>query len=735
MTSGAKGIGPTRIELASSELEGGNYIAWVDPQQVLACVAQVDSRETFSRFLEPRLSELDRPLEEIEREAAGQLPPRVHRILDRLRQSHSRLYRENRGTQDPPRTVRPVLVTLEEGTVYFVKATRCWVFRVRDGVSELVRSGEDPAETTLDGGLGQSARLHLAVSSVEVKANDVVVLLAADADTGPDRRAVAQIFEGSQDLKRACDGLVNLFGLTSTGVGAVAMRFVPVGTHEHGGLNGASMLEDLGRELARDLEASTLETPRADAGRFPRASIPALSEGLDEFVLPGFLEEVSKPFVPTTRPAEGPDAVAVPEPVQSASAAGGTAEAGSEAAEVCHASVTKEEAEGDHGTRPSSRPATKMTWTQARAMRPWLVAFGVVLAMLIAVVGVPRGVRLMRGGAGLARGGVLRIEPDPAARAIFVDGVDQQTGSPAILEGIDSGSHQVRLDLGAFGSIETKVRVGTGETVDLRPRATGGIEIAVIEARPGAAVWISGGERSSLPCKIESLPVGWHEVFYEDDRIPLWQRQVLVLAGETTRLRINNAFSTDRALLRVESWAYRLGEGLHASEGDTVFVDRRFYGTTPLEREIAPGLHGVSVARKGGLVWTEVLNLTAGSSRMVAPRFGLEPWPRIEHQDPGRILLRGPVLLTATFISPEGTGPCNPRLHLPSLDATVRDLPLSPVDPDQGVFVGIVDPRWIPLNEPVDYYFTVQTADGQTLSSELYRLTAVSEISSAVTRF
>jgi hypothetical protein len=118
----------------------------------------------------------------------------------------------------------------------------------------------------------------------------------------------------------------------------------------------------------------------------------------------------------------------------------------------------------------------------------------------------------------------------------------------------------------------------------------------------------------------------------------------------------------------------------------------------------------------------------------VAPRFGLEPWPQIEHQEPGRVLLRGPVLLTATFAIPDGELPRNPRLHLPDLDATVRDIPLSPVDPEKGVYVGIVQPRWIPLNEAIEYYFTVQTSDGQTLSSELYRLTAVSEISLAFPR-
>ena len=137
MASGAKDHGPVRIELASSELGGGSTLAWVDPQQVLACVAQVDSRETFSRFLEPRLAGIDTPLAEDATEGRNGLPLRVQCLLERLRQTHSRLYRENRARGASARFIRPVLASLEGGSVYFVKGSPCWVYRVRGGASEL----------------------------------------------------------------------------------------------------------------------------------------------------------------------------------------------------------------------------------------------------------------------------------------------------------------------------------------------------------------------------------------------------------------------------------------------------------------------------------------------------------------------------------------------------------------------------------------------------------------------
>ena len=44
-------------------------------------------------------------------------------------------------------------------------------------------------------------------------------------------------------------------------------------------------------------------------------------------------------------------------------------------------------------------------------------------------------------------------------------------------------------------------------------------------------------------------------------------------------------------------------------------------------------------------------------------------------------------------------------------------------------YIGLVDPRWIPREVPISYYFTVQTASGETMTSDLYQLTVVRDIS------
>lgn len=709
---------PMRIEMATSEIEGAATVAWADPGQVLACVSWALPGDTFERFIEPRLAGIDRGAGEMEGEPGGSgVPGRVRVALERLRQAHVRLYRDNRTGRHAPREARVVLMMVEDDRVYLIKGIPCWVFVVRDG--QAMPMGGGSVETPERPGLGASEKLSLAVTSLQVEPNDVVVLLAATAGEEPNRSAVAGVFERTQDLKRACDGLVNLFRTGEEGAGAVALRFVPVGSS--GTVGDFTLMEDLERVLRRDLAERTpaqtepeaddlpgdFALPEMELPDFLRDDGPAIESPADEHTpsqatemsAAAIREEPSQPLQPS-EPSQ-------PEPA---------------------AVVTSNDGRDDAGPSlpPIARPLQNI---RATRKWPWFVGIAVVILGIVAVAGVPKGIRMLRGGAVGGAGGVLRIEPTPPARAILIDGVDQGTGSPAILEGVAAGPHRIRLDLGAFGSIEMKVRVREGETTDLAPRALGSLEIAATEARPGAQSWFGDGSRRAVPCRVDSLPVGWHEVFYEDDRLPLWERSVLVRANETSRVRINNAFATDRALLKIESWDFRAGEGLRESAGDTVYVDGRFVGRTPFEAEVAPGLHGVRVRGGQGQVWTEIAELTAGSSRVIAPRFGMGAWPRIRHQEPGTIYLRGPVLLTVRIETPDGEAPRNPRLHLPELNASVRDIPLSPVGDDAGAYVGMIDSRWVPVDRPVTYYFTVQTGSGETLSSELYRFRATTDLS------
>jgi len=290
MRNGDSGfVQPMRIELATSEMEGGEFISWADPEQVVACVVSPRPTHTFSRFIEPHLIELDRISSEEVADGADRLPARMRNLLDRLRSIHARLFRENRSVMREPHSARLTLAMVEENRVFFVKGTPCWIYLIRDGVAALAcTDSERQQDTSTDRGLGCSDKLNLAVSSVEVKANDVVVLLVADGGGCPDRRAVAQVFAQTQDLKRACDGLVNLLGLQSAGAGVVAVRFVPVGSGIEREIRGAGVIEDLERELIQQLAADSKTEAREQAPEELEKPFEIVSEA--EVPLPAFLE-------------------------------------------------------------------------------------------------------------------------------------------------------------------------------------------------------------------------------------------------------------------------------------------------------------------------------------------------------------------------------------------------------------------------------------------------------------
>lgn len=757
-------VQPMRIELATSEMEGGEYISWADPEQVVACVVSPRPAHTFSRFIEPHMTELDRIAEEEATDGAERLPARMRNLLDRLRSIHARLFRENKSLMREPHSARLTLAMVEENRVFFIKGTPCWIYLIRDGVASLACEDADRPEVPADQGLGCTDKLNFAVSSIEVQHDDLVVLLVADGGGCPDRRAVAQVFAQTQDLKRACDGLVNLLGLQSSGAGVVAVRFVPVGSGVEREIRGAGVIEDLERELVQQLSGdSDFEAEPHEAGE-PAKQFEAVSA--EEVPLPAFLDEAGTPEVTGSSSEQEPqDDLAADDPAPEPATAelrfpweeGGTKEEISDepleiestAVPTEHAEAIKRREERIETTPPTSaappfdeggphsgppdRPASVLDEfpppKKGGISKAWLISFAVVVFLMVAVIAVPYGVRLWSGKGEKENCGALRINPDPPARAIFIDGVDMATGSPAVFESIEVGAHRVKLDLGAFGTIERQVHVVDGEIIDLQPKATGTLLVTAAIPRTEAVAWVKGLPPREVPCRFDSLPVGWLDIFYEDAQVPLWQREVVIRAGQTYRVRVNNAVSSGRSLLRVESWYYSDGNGLVEAIGDSLFLDGSFAGSTPWEEEVEPGLHGVRICADDDKVWTEVVEMVAGGTRIVAPRFGMDEWPRIIHVEPGTILLGGPVLLSATIEVPGGARPRNSRLHMPAMDASVRDLPLTTVDAAEGIYVGIVNPRSLPVGRPIEYYFTVESASGETICSELYSFTVVSEVS------
>jgi hypothetical protein len=241
--------------------------------------------------------------------------------------------------------------------------------------------------------------------------------------------------------------------------------------------------------------------------------------------------------------------------------------------------------------------------------------------------------------------------------------------------------------------------------------------------------WVeSHDQRKTAPCEFLLRP-GWSRVFYEDEAVALWSQQVFVEEGETTWVRVESPSSKDKAFLHIESFHLEEGEGFVPADGDSVFLDGILLGNTPWEGDIEPGWHSLRVKAAEGWQAIEVFSVSEGQTRYFVPRLGLQALATFHHMSPGRALLAGPILLSVEIHAPEGEFVRDPRLHMIPKNRSQMDVPLAPVDPSRGLYVGAVDPEHVRIGEPVQYYFSCLSQGGTPAVSEMYSLTPVRDLS------
>lgn len=745
--------GPVRIELATSELEGGRYRAWADPGRVLTVLAVSTPEDTFAKTVEPRLRELE--LVDDGREDPDGAPPALHGLLGKLREAHARLWRENRSLMREARAVEVSCALAEEDRVYFVKGAPAWFCLLRNGQAHPV--GGPPTEGKVAGAaLGRSERLELEVTSLAVRPGDTVVVFACESELAPDLRAVENLFQRTPDLKRACDGLVNLLGLQAQGACAVALRFVPVAAGPGG--SRPNPLDDLADAwnpgLGEGAHAASPPVSQPTASLVPSPASPsspplALPSARPLAPLPSPppasppARPLAPPSVSSTAPPLPADATLPPVPN-----AGGPGDEDFPGLDELFATLDKHGVGGGDSARPKpqAEPAENVPALVGVGLHPgdddqprtrmgpkaWVALLSALVLAMVALVALPRSTgrggrpadwmeQAWRGGKGLGGTGVLMVAPEPAARAVLVDGRPVAGATPARVDSVSSGRHRVTLDLGPCGMWEDEYTVRTGELLQVAPRLSGSVAVRASDAAAGGRAWVQGREKVPVPAVFDSLPCGWNRMFYEDDRMPMWDRLVLVKPGKATRLLVPNDDRSGQGAVRVEAMRMQGQEGLVESEGDTVRVDGRVAGATPLDVPLAPGLHSVRVGPEGAGAYAEVFEVKAGGVRSVLARLGEGDLPALRHVAPGHVLVRGPILLTVA-VSGTTAEWLTPTLHVPGLAPGLREVPMSPVEGGEGVFVGVVNPETVPLGRELRYYFTMSGPYGQMACSDVFRL-------------
>ena len=136
--------------------------------------------------------------------------------------------------------------------------------------------------------------------------------------------------------------------------------------------------------------------------------------------------------------------------------------------------------------------------------------------------------------------------------------------------------------------------------------ATGTLEVQSNE--PNSAVSIDGKPLGDAPRSVE-LKAGRHRVRVAKDGFEPWELDVHVVPGRTAK--VTAALSGEAPRLRVDSDV----------PGASVFLDRKFLGTTPVEtRGVAPGSHRLNVSAEGYEMYGEQIEVEKGR-REVMVRF------------------------------------------------------------------------------------------------------------------
>lgn len=141
-----------------------------------------------------------------------------------------------------------------------------------------------------------------------------------------------------------------------------------------------------------------------------------------------------------------------------------------------------------------------------------------------------------------------------------------------------------------------------------REPATGSVEVtAGVE---GAAVYLDDQRVGETPYRQDRMAPRRYAVRVEKPGYRPFRGEVRVTAGR--RARVAASLALESPVLRVESDV----------PGASVFVDRRYLGTTPLEaRDIAPGAHDITVSAEGYDMYADTIELPAGGSRDLVVRF------------------------------------------------------------------------------------------------------------------
>ncbi len=197
--------------------------------------------------------------------------------------------------------------------------------------------------------------------------------------------------------------------------------------------------------------------------------------------------------------------------------------------------------------------------------------------------------------------GSLEVTSDIPDAAIFLDGQDTGRTTPATLEGLPAGSHQLRVRTDC-AQAEANLTVEAGKTVSSNLQLVAGTGILEIASTPpGAMVLVDGVMAGSSPIALDDVACGEHTV---DIRAPGYLQD--------TRSLMVPAYERSAIQAELVEEAYGGLVVTPTPEGMEVFINGQLAGAGPMSiAEIGTGSYELKVSLPGYEDWSQTVEVKA----------------------------------------------------------------------------------------------------------------------------
>ncbi|MDQ7822068.1 MAG: PEGA domain-containing protein [Candidatus Eremiobacteraeota bacterium] len=214
----------------------------------------------------------------------------------------------------------------------------------------------------------------------------------------------------------------------------------------------------------------------------------------------------------------------------------------------------------------------------------------------------------------LERQGEMLVKSIPPGAPVMVDGKDTGMVTPALLEKVKEGRHEVGVaDFSSAGGGRIfPVEVNWGERATLYVLGDSRSAALQLDGEAGSKVFLDGRLRGTLPLAVITVSPGIHTIEVRAKNCVPWKQRLSFSAGEVAELAIK---PVREAILSFKS-----------DEGTALFFNGLYKGELPQKVRVVPGKKiAVTVASHDGREWRREITPLEGEFRQEQVRLPSPP--------------------------------------------------------------------------------------------------------------